>query len=492
MKRMINTHIFICAFVLLVFSACSPLATDQEPSADNLVFNIRVNYDSDTKAVKTGWVTGDVVYAFFNNVELSDPPKYARLTFDGTNWMGSLQGGLTVSDLAASGKTMSAVFFPFGSVNITKTALTYKFTGDNGLPIYTYYLSATADYTVDKENGLATLSATLNMKIPEYYVQFFVDKSGEKYNNDFTYRLIAHDIRPTACLAYHPGTTDLFDEDQLDPGQPMWGYVYNDEGVAFSGKIYSIVSWKYVNPHRLVFFELGSPALTKVFTNKTMTSHASVKLKNVSSWERAVPEPKASFMGVYKDDKSSTNIKLYWADRNLGATSADCSSTDSYGFFFAWGEISPDKRNTDWDLNSPYPGETYWYWYWGHNNKYNSTYNSLEPQDDAAFAYLGDGWRMPTASELQGLKYRASISFVETDKSCKFTRSSSSVYFPSAGTRNQYTYDTNYGHYWTSTYPYYYTFHSASQTYERRSGTELSNKMFWRMPIRPIKEVASY
>ena len=64
---------------------------EEKPAAEKtegrIVFNIQVNQaEGQTKAVKSGWETGDVVYVFFNNVTISDTPKYATLTRTASGW----------------------------------------------------------------------------------------------------------------------------------------------------------------------------------------------------------------------------------------------------------------------------------------------------------------------------------------------------------------------------------------------------------------------
>ena len=488
-------------FVLLSISACSQLFVDQDITAKELVFNIRVNYTTDTKAVKKEFALGDVVYAFFDNVVINETPKYAKLTFNGSNWEGSLEGGLSVSELAESGATMSAVYFPFGTVNISSSGEKYVFTGADNLPIYTYYLSAAAvDYTVQTEGTIATLNATLNMTIPDGFVQFFVDKSGNKYASDFTYRLIVHRICPVACASYSTNSTEgRFNEYTLDPGQPMWGYAYNDEGIAFSGTINNYTTfynasqtWDVAGSHRLVFFELGEPALTKVFTDKTLESHQAIKLSNIATWERAVSEPSSADMGIYKNNDPSTGVKLYWAMTNLGATEAYYSlSSDTYGFYFAWGEIVPDGDDSkNWFLKNENDLK---YWYWNINNKYNSVKNLLEPQDDAATAYLGDGWRMPTATEFQALISSTTNGCVKynTDNRWKFTNGSTSIFLAPAGGKmpGNAPYG-DHGRYWTANPQNVFFGCLINQIYLEDGNIGSSpSSIYYHYTIRPVKEV---
>ncbi len=94
-----------------------------------------------------------------------------------------------------------------------------------------------------------------------------------------------------------------------------------------------------------------------------------------------------------------------WATCNVGA-----NNPEDFGDYFAWGETSP-KDDYNWD--------TYRYSNGGSNGHPNLTkycsdsdygYNGftdnltiLQPEDDAATANWGNGWRMPTKEECQEL-----------------------------------------------------------------------------------------
>jgi uncharacterized protein (TIGR02145 family) len=93
---------------------------------------------------------------------------------------------------------------------------------------------------------------------------------------------------------------------------------------------------------------------------------------------------------------------LLWATCNVGA-----NAPEEYGDYFAWGETQP---------KSVYNWGTYQYCNGNYNkltkycNKSNFGYNgftdnltTLLPEDDAATANWGSGWRMPTNEEWQEL-----------------------------------------------------------------------------------------
>lgn len=478
--------VFLCASIALV--ACTKEISDEIPVPTRLEFNVTVTQDAPTKAVKTDFVSGDVIYAFFNNVAVNETPKYAKLTYDGTKWSGALQGGLAVGELAASGETMSAVYFPFGTVNITKSGDTYAFKGADNLPIYSYFSSATASYELATAGEIATLTATLNMTIPDNYVQFFVDKSGSDYASDGKYRLAVKDIRPAACGSYTPAGG--FAITVLDYSQPMWGYVYNDEGILFSGQI-DATAWSSASERRFIFFETGAPAKSATIS-KTLASHASVKLTNVASWPAAVTVPTTVDMGIYKNNNPATGKTLLWADRNLGAQAAAslADNYQDYGFLFAWGEIVPYFEAGGWQASwemKPDLTQAKYYWYdsvAGSYSKYTTPGDVLETQDDAASAYLGNGWRMPTNAELAALWNLSKTrdiywGYTVSDK----------LFFPLAGRRQGTSQpgrgNSGFNNYWSATKG---TIDKVYYNYGESTTTD-DGYPYFGMAVRPVKEV---
>ena len=175
-----------------------------------------------------------------------------------------------------------------------------------------------------------------------------------------------------------------------------------------------------------------------------------------------------SFVTVYGNQRSFTTEAggdhayvdldlpsgLLWATCNVGA-----ETPEDYGDYFAWGETQP-KDIYDWS--------TYQYCNGNYNtltkycNKSSYGYNgftdnltTLLPEDDAATANWGSGWRIPTEAEWQELLDNTTVTWTTQNgvNGCLFTASNgNSLFLPAAGTRWEgELYNAGlYCHYWSS------------------------------------------
>jgi uncharacterized protein (TIGR02145 family) len=145
---------------------------------------------------------------------------------------------------------------------------------------------------------------------------------------------------------------------------------------------------------------------------------------------------------------------LLWATCNVGA-----EFPEDYGDYFAWGETTPkdicywsnyqycngySTRLTKYCNNSSY----------GYNG-FTDDLTTLLPEDDAATANWGSGWRMPTKAEFEELCNNTTVTWTRQNgvNGRLFTASNgNSLFLPAAGHRyNSRLYDTaSYGYYWSS------------------------------------------
>ena len=145
-----------------------------------------------------------------------------------------------------------------------------------------------------------------------------------------------------------------------------------------------------------------------------------------------------------------------WATTNVGA-----DNPIAYGDHFAWGETQPQASNTyNWSsykyCNGSYNSLTKYCNNASYgNNGFTDTLTVLLPEDDAATVNWGNGWRMPTQTELRELKDNCTITWTTQNgvNGRLFTAANgNSVFLPAAGYRwvGGLSNDGSYGDYWSS------------------------------------------
>ena len=143
-----------------------------------------------------------------------------------------------------------------------------------------------------------------------------------------------------------------------------------------------------------------------------------------------------------------------WATCNVGA-----SKPEEYGDYFAWGEPKP-KSTYNWStyFDTDDVGKTF--------KKYNINggLTELQPEDDAATANWGSGWRMPSSDQINELINDEYTTWKWTQlngvNGRKVTSKSNgnSIFLPAAGIRWGVELGNvgSYGDYWSSSlYPDY-------------------------------------
>lgn len=396
-------------FALVACNKEAPVVENEPAEATKLAFDFNVKHSDDTKAVKTAWETGDKIYVFFEGV--FGEGKYLTLTYDfsTTSWNPNLNE-LAVGDFSDGAVNMHAVFFPFEQPEITAVdeGFTFKTKSEGhtaataGLGIYTYYMEDSITGTAATAGDTRTLSGTLSMTLPAGFVQFYIPANGSEYNEDYRYRLSIEGVKPMACVAYnavykfggHTGAQasvakveNNFSTRVVNAAQPMWGYKYGD-GIAFSGVIDG--TWSSAADHIIYLFDTEAAAKTKT-VETTLASHAAVKFTSVNIWGPAATAPgTVSAAGVQ------------WGTFNLGATVAGTEEA-SFGWYFTWGDIIPQRsREVSHYLIWGYGSQRYW-----ENETIHGEALKDMPVDltgdyaiyDAAKAFLGPEWRMPTHLE---------------------------------------------------------------------------------------------
>lgn len=254
-----------------------PENVNETVQATPITFNLSANHPDATKAVKSGWESGDAIFVFFTGAAA---PKHLKMTYDGTAWTSAEYDGATQTAGALGLKngdtgTMRAVFLPFGSdATVSADGTSFKFS----TTYYAYYLTATLPYTVTDN----AVSGAFNMVIPEGYVQFFVEDAEA---TDEGYLLGTDAVIPVgvASIAANGDITETSDKTYVDD---MPGYVYDNgtdpKGYIFTGKLNG--SYAYSGSYYFSKTKVSDGTRHDYFVSgKTLASHSAVKLPANSS-----------------------------------------------------------------------------------------------------------------------------------------------------------------------------------------------------------------
>lgn len=302
--------ILLCAVSALF--ACAKIEPEVEtpevsgiPVGD-IVFDFTVKYPAGTKATKQDWENGDAVFVFFQNIG----NFYLKMSYNGTNWSTALAapGGTLPGTINTEGKTVTAVYRPFGS----SESPTYNGVKGWIFPTtqYTYYMACEkVSHTLAKVGDKWVISANLNMVNPANYVQFWVEDAGA---SDGAYNLSTDVVIPTG-FASVASDGSVVETTGKSAGNAMLGYKYNG-GYLFSGKLntsYSGTGFYFIKNNAS-----NSERRDYLVTGKTLSSHSAVKLpaNGSSKWLQVGPTK-------YVELKMANNFSLgSWCTCNYGAS----------------------------------------------------------------------------------------------------------------------------------------------------------------------------
>ena len=383
--------------LLMVCAALVALVSCDKQSAElkevPITFNLQATHPDGvgTKAVKSGWEDGDIIFVIFSGVE---SPHYLKMIYEDGIWtevqMNDNKESLLPLSEGDEG-TMIAIFLPFASQD------TYLYNAGNSFTfseIYmSYYLTATLPYTVvDGE-----ITGVFDMQIPDGFVQFYMDAEDAA---DGKAMLWEPNIMPYAATGVAPNGV-MVNYAQTYYGAPLPGFKYGD-GYIFSGKLAPSAQNEPVTYKFTRFLGKGDAQTATTSTPHTMKASGKTgRAADISGsaglvWED-VPEPQMVDLGLSSGNK--------WANINLGAA----VPTD-FGAYYAWGELLPKV--------------TYWWttYKWGNAAQEKVTkycvstwperwagvgepddIRELEAADDAAIACWGEGWTIPSPEDCEEL-----------------------------------------------------------------------------------------
>lgn len=351
-----KTMIVLSAVFALI--ACNKVTPDVKNNgaidASKLVFDITINNASDTKAVKSGWKTGDKVYLFFED----NTDAYVTMTYGADSWGDPTAIG-TLS-LSATGKKVTAVYVPFNTDAPSYSGGCWQFTKKNA-----YYMSAEGkEYTVttDPSTNLSTLSATLEMNNNAGFVQILLaDPSPEEGK----YVMYAAGLIPTWCGTIVPGGSVT--PGTATAGLPIEPMVVAGEGYYFYGTVSSSISeptFYIVEQDPTNKYAIGTHVKSMSGTGKSLAAKAAVMFTSLSftAWERWV----------------DLGLSVKWATGNVtGYSTGDGGivAPTEYGGYYSWKRLYEEGYS----------------------------YDIRDDGTDTASQLLGGNWRMPTKDEFTEL-----------------------------------------------------------------------------------------
>lgn len=214
------TLLTIFGLALMALSACNK---EEVTASRTLKLDLNIIHDSDTKAVKTGWESGDKIYVFFGKPADHTTPAYLTLTYNGSTWTEDWTAGLEAEIASTASGKLHAVYTPgkLGTISYDPYWKEYRFTGsDHG-----WYLKCeNVSYTVSE----GVLAATLNMARPSDFVQFYLEgqaaNAGKlQFSGDKILKVEVSGLDQTG-----------FGQGNYNYGRPIDGVAYKG-GLMFSG-----------------------------------------------------------------------------------------------------------------------------------------------------------------------------------------------------------------------------------------------------------------
>ena len=395
----------IIAMALAFFIVLTQCKKEQPTPANEgktVAISLEIKANANTRIdVNTG--TGEVTYGSGDKVYVASGGKYVgTLTHNGTNFGGTITNPTVGEPLyfyflgnIEPEETLTAGYTTSCSVSISDQT--------QHMPVIEY---APSNETYD--SGTTTFTAMLLNKCA--LVKFNVTTASDA---------------PTCITGFNNMVSISFSENSFDYSKEGTGIIKLGAG---SGEKYAIllpqdaleageVGCAYSED---ITFKGTRGAVPALAENVYLTSGIGVLVATAIDFEYEVVD-----LGLPSG--------LLWASCNVGA-----SSPEEYGVYFAWGETQP-KDYYDWSTYQ-YCGD-----YGDYDAEMTKYYDedgltTLLPEDDAATANWGFGWRMPTSEEWEELLDNTTTEWTEqngVNGMLLTAPNGNSLFLPAAGNRYQ-------------------------------------------------------
>lgn len=470
-----TVFILSAVFALVACSKEKPVTQNDGPiDPSKVVFNFTVKHADDTKAIKTDWADGDIVYVFFAD----NSSQWVKLTRSGSSWtFTDKDGGYDYTGLVlASSGNVTAVY-----ANAATPSIDGGITFADAQP--GYLLTATAEYTVTSTTEVTTLSATLDMRAPANLIQVYVPglsdlDSGNEYVLNMT------NVKPFTVGSITPG--DAVSAVSITYGTanfPLKGVkatIGSDSGYYF---------WGVLN-------ETDASARTYNFQVVERNAEKKYAISSKSkTGSTTLTGPKAIKLTSLTDNGNFVSLGYaggpLWATGNIGNVTFKVNKNAIIvdpllaGNYFKFGDL----YIYDKDGGAPYTG----------------TVNPLPLNYDAAYTINND-WHIPTQVQFQNLINSSNTdnAWVTGWTSLGTTRGGDlitsktngiSLFFAAGGRHynsNTVSNEGSSGYYWTSTphaantLAYFFVF---SESEIKSDANCNGNRRLIGLPIRPVRDL---
>ena len=526
-----KTFVMILLAGLAMLSCTKEAPVQEEAASGKLTFDIKITRPEEaTKAVKSGWEDGDVVYVFFSEAEA---PRYLEMKYSGGTWTRTQKNGSLAEDFSLTGGKMTAVYLPFGNdawVGSETIDGQKHFKFDK--VYYSYYLyDEDVSYTVSD----GVVHGELVMKLPSGFVHFFMADPSATPEKAAKLQLWEKNLMPARINYVDPDASKVRQVSGPYYGAALPAFCYDngtDKGYVFSG----ILMDSAQGSTRTYTFHLNNAS---DMSGRTASKHTA--LYTSASADRALRLPDAGSTDWTVEEHPAFDLGLTtkWATMNVGA-----STPSGFGDYIAWAETEPyyepgSAQSPVWKTGKEYgydwrsyryadipseetkPGDNGWYYLNKYTfpdggadpDQYNGIwYNSdqefigdglteIDPDtsgDDAARANWGSPWRMPALNEADALRMNTEFAWTTDYNGTGIAGAiltslvpgyeGFSIFFPRAGMRWNTTLNPDFAYYYInclgyiSDAPSFMAFTSSGMSLLRSGGR-------WRCegyPIRPV------
>ena len=508
--------IILAGFALMAaFSSCNKSEMPEAATTDGIKLDITVaDLNSETKAVKSGWVNGDRLNLFFDGWNASaTSDKFQKepdmiLKYDGSKWQIESQVASLSSRLKESGGKFTALWessnnlMNFSSYEWASPTVYYHFpTTKNTHTSDQYVMHANMvvfSESIDYIFKGSTLTAAISTWTFDTKLKILV-KTDDTAVKDNANNLVLQVKIGDDSYAWPKGdvvirATDLSILGASSNVIGMQGAVAESDGLAFYYR-----SCEATNSDNIVF--------TLNDTSDDSNKQYSVTGKSLNATEdsfKAISIDYSKFKEGASDIPDGCvdlGLSVFWASCNLGA-----SKPTEYGGYYQWAgtkDVSDTGIYLDCNYCPYHTGSDESSGWTKYNTK--SSYGTVdnktvfEAMDDAATVALGGKWRMPTDEEWTELRNTDNCSWTWTSidgvngykvQSKKSGYTDNWIFLPAAGSRRgtDLSLVGSGGYYWSSSlntggpnlawYVYFYSDNVSRYRYNRCNGQS----------VRPVSE----